>query len=952
MKRLTLFFLFLLTYVNFAFGSTITLVIKDSSGVDRTSKYVSYGIPLSMSDNAVSISTFKISTDEAGTSIIDAQFNIISRYDLDGDGWEETEPIRTVLLTFPATVSANMSSTYYFHTTDGSGNVAGDNLADNSNEAYCAINASSLLLHVKKTAGFNLFDQVTVDSTDIVSSPATDGIILTSDNGGETAVDYTSFSSNNAPTVSIVYNGPLMAVVKVAGHLEDSSNNTLIPSGENPSAVNPISYAVWYTLFKDERYIKVDFRIKNENPGAAGYETTTNRNIEIANLYLKTTLAGLGTVTEIDFSDWSDLTSPSGVYDIEQDHCLPGACAQASESDAEAIPNFNYYIKSDVSGTPNTEYTGRRFDSYSQIRDSDRGLIVAGRWCWQNWPFTIKEDATNKITEVHLLPNTGTDHILMGAAWKTWQLIYDFHADVASDYTFDSELAQLKYPFVIFPSNLTTSNFFGERLGPASLTTSITYSGGESLDDAITNQQNSIRAQFDSTYSTNESMLYDIFDLMESRPKTSTTGIYNGPIDWYGWQHWGDLVRDELGFGALNYDWNYFASAFGNCFQDLAMVYEGDAMSLRTADSLILHQPINDTTTINTSGATVRDLHGGSRDEYNATCEGTSFLTGFQNNGCVTNKHQHLIGLIFNYILTGDDKLFDGLKDAGDFIRHNYSSIAPDHGVFDGATSVPEKRCDLGTCTYYNTVETRQFSRSIEYASLLYQSTGDTDYLTLAKKIFENALLQNEDAGGGSLGSDSGSVYVWYTDQALRPAIALYNLLYEVGDSYKSSVSAWLLRLVSWYDNVFDNYLLAQPGYGTGENEGKYLAYTQGAELISGAFSGLWHPEYITEVADLYAFAYLVTNEQEYLDRAARMFTDKWFYAGQNTYETINNIVEAAYANDGPAGGDAWLKEGISLMGGNYFLWVKGRSPLVRKINGANGHMPISAEGKTFEAVQ
>ena len=938
--KLILTLCMLLTPFTVYSASTLELPVFNDNASSHTG-YVSFaGIPIHINDSTSSIDDLRITLDEAGLTEVDAQFEIISRYDEDNDGAEITDKIRTVMVVFEATVSLASSTTYYLQVNPSSGTGGDADGVDilSNKEGYHQIATGNLTARITESAGFNLFDKITVDGVDIVSGPSSDGVILVS--GG---TRYTSYNSNDAPVMEIIYNGPLFALLKVSSHVEDSGNNPLIPTG-TPNGVNPVSFDVFYWTYKEERIIHTGFRLKNNNPGYTGYAGQVNSNTIIDHLSLKTTLSGLATITEVDFSDWSDTTSPTGTYAIQQDHCLPGTCAQASEADTETTPNFNYYIKEGVT----TQHTGRRFDSYAQMRDANRGIMVSQEYHWQNWPNDIEFDTTDKTATIYLLPDEPYNHTFLGASWKYWNVQYNFHANVAQDYNFNSELANVKKPLkILLGDQVATSKFYGDYTYPFFDITAVGR-GGESLNTAKTEWENTILSAWNSGYNTQPILNESLTEKRERRDISSTIGAYDGPMDMYGWLKLGDFILGpgdstnyQGGQGALNYEWNYLFILNAHKYQKYGMLSIGEQMSLKTGDQLTIHCPVDDNTAISGSGGTVKRAHGGHVGEW----DGDTALRNYQQHNIGYDRtnwmHGHPQGIIYEYGLTGKPWLKDALDDLGDFLRYNYSRITPDHGAF-GAQPYESLDCVTGNPTYHIFLEVRAYVRSMGMAVGLYQLTGDIDYYNIAAGIFNNVLIQSEDpplSGYLRTNNNYPNYSPWYTIQSFKYNMMLFHAAKESNDTEtETAISDFMIRSAQWFYRMSQEDQVSPAGVYDGGNYTPYTMYQYWTE--DAGFSGAERPENMTELADLYAFAHEQTNDPSWLAIARDNFKDPWYYTEPFFYvkpdetKPINIVSVESY---GLGRGITWMKAGKNLVRPMYYINMEydlqqKKRPLILKI--------------------
>jgi hypothetical protein len=558
--------------------------------------------------------------------------------------------------------------------------------------------------------------------------------------------------------------------------------------------------------------------------------------------------------------------------------------------------------------------------------------MISQEYHWQNWPNDINLDATNKDAIVYLLPDETDDHVFLAASWKYWHLAYNFHADVADSYDFSAELAAIKNPLkVLLGDQVALSSFYADKTHP-DFTFSATAEGGENIFTAATDWKNSILATYDSSYTSSIYVNKTFTDIREQRNVSDTAGVYNGPIDMYGWLRFGDFVRGATaGTGGLNYGWNYLEVLNGHKYQRYEMLRLGEQMSVKTADQLVIHSPVNDTTLLNTSGSDAKTLHGGSAGEFDCDTSALGYTTGFQGYDHRNWMHGFPHGLILEYGLTGKPWMKDALDDMGDFLRYNYSRMDPDHGVYASHGNTAFDAVS-GTASYHIFLEVRAYVRSMGMAVGMYQMTGDKDYYDIAKGIFNNILIPSEDpVEGGYLRTNNNypNYAPWYTIQSYKYNLMLRNAALESGDTtLAASISAFMLRSAAWFKRMSEEDLVAVAGTYSEGNYFPHTTYQYWTE--AGGYSGVAHPEYMPELADLYAFAYEQTGVESWLTLARDNFKDIWYYTEPNyygpvanTWRTINTDSMGSIGLSDGSGASSWMKAGKNLIRPMYYLSVE-----------------------------
>jgi len=179
----------------------VPLIVKEGlpasvTGMNRTAEIVTGGIPLPEDSGITSISQLGLNGASAG------QFRILGRWPNGNIKW--------VLLDFPVSLNAGTSNTSVTLTDGATGNFGGSNLAVD-NGATITVSTGAATFTVKK-ANFNIFDTVTVGSTQLVNSGNSGRLHLI----GSDSVEYSS--SNDADSTAVIEeNGPVRTVIKATG---------------------------------------------------------------------------------------------------------------------------------------------------------------------------------------------------------------------------------------------------------------------------------------------------------------------------------------------------------------------------------------------------------------------------------------------------------------------------------------------------------------------------------------------------------------------------------------------------------------------------------------------------------------------------------------------------------------------------------------------------------------
>ena len=896
-KLISLFVLILFIGITNANAFEVSLDVKERYGIGRISEPVTYGVPFSKSDNIKSISQLAI-FDKNGVKL-PAQFRVLSRYN--GTASDSTEPIRVVLVDFQANVSSFQKSTYFLKSVSNGGTSQGTNIASEDTN-HITISTGKLIIKIRKNNFFNIFDEVYIDKDNdgnvndqIVSSNSMDGIVV-----NYMGKDYTSYYS--APMeVIIEENGPLRAVVKVKGLYKDSSGKLLLP----PLGDVGLGYTIRFKAYKDKPYVKVDYTLGSENFGWTYLSAYPAHHIYLNAVSLKTTI-NLNSSKTIEFENFKENFS-TGNYILLQDH---------KDNTVDESSNFVYSIKKNG----NLANSGQaRLKGLVDLRDSQKGIMVATRWWWQNWPKAV--EINNNVMEVFLWPNMNDDHKFLGGTYKTHELIYNFHSALSQNYSFDSELATLKKRLIARASDTyyASTNFLG-FMPPANIDTSYSFPKGESLKVAIEKYNKNIRAKYNASYS-NGNQKATITSLRENRPFTWSKGpLINKRINWYGWLDFGDMARGgTYGFPALHYSWDYISLLHSLRFDDYDMFDIGEEMVSHKVDIDIIHDP----TGIDDAGSWDEDYyHGGGRYETDAHMQIGDTFASAATSGPRGSSHFWIKGVVLHYLMTGNERYYDVLSQIGDHFLYSFST--------GKGNSIS---CDNENCWG---VETRHQSRAINNLVNLWKLKGNQVYLNVANDIFVNGLLSKEANSAGYYDYNAGAARDWcggdkcdshnfYESITIEPLITLYYALEENGQqSNADSVFNFLKRHAIWMKNIiYKNYQEAICGTYSGD---KYFPYSTKIDWENGYKwpVGQGHNDisYSFPFADNFAFLYRETGEILWLNVARAVFKDGLMYKG-GTFENINFNTNVSVNGFGSNPGSAYLKVGKKFTKPMIYLYTE-----------------------------
>ncbi len=455
---------------------------------------------------------------------------------------------------------------------------------------------------------------------------------------------------------------------------------------------DPITYTVRFNVYKDKSYVKVDYTLENENKGWGWSIQYRTHSIYINSNYIKTSLNGLDNNKTVSFDGYSD-DYTSGNYEL----------LQTEDSDGSTKSyDFNYAVKNN--GTQVS--SGEKYDSYADLKDSEKGLMVSSRWFWQSHPKSI--EINDDVLNFNLLPDTGEKHRILGGSWKTHQMIYNFHNE---DTGFDDDLAVLKKRLIARASDkyYARTNFLAP-LAPEEINTDYTFGAGESLKEAVDTYNKKHLAKYNSDYITNGGNSFE--DLRDGRKvRHGGDQVY---ASWYGWDRYGSTWAEYSGSNSQHYDWTYIGLMGFLRFNEQKMFDMGEEFASHKADMIIIHNP----------GETL--THGGQRYEDDGLF---TLRNDWQYQSAPTKaSHFWTKGVTLQYLLTGEERYKDAITQSFDHI-----SVVKDEINMKGA-------------------EIRNQTRGIDALVNGYKLTGKKQYIEDAFYIFENHLINGEfrDANGGS----------------------------------------------------------------------------------------------------------------------------------------------------------------------------------------------------------
>ncbi len=227
-------------------GLRVNLTIQESiyagiSGFSRQQEPVSVGLPLADAAGIQNVSQLGLTGASAG------QFRVLGRWPSGNIKW--------VLVDTLADVSAGKTNSS-ISLTSGSGNFGGPELATESASGITISTGASTFVLRKKN--FDLIDEAVVNGRALVKPGASAGLVVLGPSPGDTTCPCSTVyaSSNDATSAAVIEeNGPLRAVVRATGQLDDSAGHAYM------------RYTVRLHFYKGKTRVKTVVLLQNADYG-------------------------------------------------------------------------------------------------------------------------------------------------------------------------------------------------------------------------------------------------------------------------------------------------------------------------------------------------------------------------------------------------------------------------------------------------------------------------------------------------------------------------------------------------------------------------------------------------------------------------------------------------------------------------------------------------------------
>lgn len=314
--------------------------------------------------------------------------------------------IRWMLALFDATVPANGESVYRLRA-DGRTKPAASPLGVSESDAAIEVDTGPLRFRVRKQRGFNLFDHVSLNGYEIVSSSDEGGIHVVAEH------ERRQFSSAREPReyrVEVLERGPVRACLRARGWHGNAELEEHAFYG----------FDVVLCAYAGRSFVSVDFALENR----PYWEPRGPLAFVDLDLRLVTNLASDKTVTV--FGD-SERSSPMGAAAFITQHSAKEFRSHATE--------------------------GRRALGWMDVADGARGVAAGIKYFWESYPNAIEasSDGTLDISPFPLVDEQR--YYLQDLTRKIYKTAFYFHEGTAEEANVQAVLGGfLNHPLHAVPS--------------------------------------------------------------------------------------------------------------------------------------------------------------------------------------------------------------------------------------------------------------------------------------------------------------------------------------------------------------------------------------------------------------------------------------------------------------------------------------------------------------------
>ncbi len=342
-------------------GLNLELSVAERHGVDRSSQPVTSGVPLPEG-------AYK---DVSKLRLVDADGNEIPCQIVPTVQWWRDRSVRWALLDFQAHVSAFAMRPFYLRD-DGPAAPIENPVVVAEDDERIVVTTGPVRFAVRKS-GFNLIDEAWLDesgngafddSTRIVAPGGMSGPVLWSNFPNLPSYRLYRASNDMASQVVIEEQGPMRVVIKASGvHLADDAD------GPDDKLLD---YVIRIHAYRGQSHVRVVYSAECRQGESIGHFAPVDRWHVIVPGRL-----GDG-LTYMFGGESAPIIGTFGDHDRAWLVC---DSADRYEAGGAAVKHSSLGV---LEGKPKTTKPWRF--GYMDLTGSERGITVALRWMWQNWP--------------------------------------------------------------------------------------------------------------------------------------------------------------------------------------------------------------------------------------------------------------------------------------------------------------------------------------------------------------------------------------------------------------------------------------------------------------------------------------------------------------------------------------------------------------------------------------
>lgn len=823
----------------------VPLRVYNSLDQTRAGEPVTSGVPLPSGMGITDPGSLQL-VDESGNPVA-AQFTALARWG--GSPDDTSDPLRWVLVDFQPDVAAQ-ESVHYFLQEGGPGPEHDQSLVITDGADAVTIDTGVAQFSISKTDG-----SLTAPH---LSEPMT---------GRAVGADGTVFTTSGAVDVEVTLSGPMRSSVEVKGSYQN----------ENSSAL--LDYTSRYWFYAGQSSVRLFSTVENNNlcPLAEYsqldcYDIGTGGSVDLADisLVLSTDLDG-----EITYQAAGESQPASGSLTADlllyQDSSGTDHWDQYptlvdwENSPLDTSPRMQTYVtlRGYLMTLGDTEVeSGNQAAGWLSVAGDSRSWSVGVRDFWQNFPKALRAAPDGNV-EIGLFPDE------FGGDGYSFNLRAGEHKTHEIWLAPDSEIGNLLDPmFVQAPPEWYV---YSGGFGMTALRDWDDWAEHEQyIDDQITTSPDKASGW--------EQCFDNLIAAVEG-------------TDFYGIFDYGDWPQDYEGFevAPLNskYDWDYGVW--------LQWARGGDTRWFGLAEAAGRH------------GADIDILHNLHSPRHWG--DGIIFGHSYHDEDGFTNPHRNfggaspdtaygINGMLLTYYLTGYEKAYETALELADCIEYRV------HNDYNLCDFFPAGECSgegyaLGEGMY--DAGCRPAANSFSIAVAAYRATGDLRYLTVADAIVNWGRAEDQPYISGPTGEEQ-MMRPWMLNMYLRILADYLQMREEFGldDTYDAGASylayADWLRTYAWLDlDPIENGSRAAYPYEwwfderEGDPNDEWSAGNNVPSINNWLLVG----------ADAMAYAYHLSGEADYLERAETLFRtgshDPFFVDDLSMYtetkQTINSIV-------------------------------------------------------------